>query len=253
MNGARDVPHELEIALDRRTLDEEVDRLKLARRQGEMVRVTIADNGIGIFRRIQEHFKLDDIRHSVLDLTIGKLTTDPARHSGLGIFFSSRACVQFAIVANSLMLTHLASGDDYLLDTGGSESGTNISMQFPTKSEMTLAQLFDKYAQEGSAGFDKTTVPVSLAELGEESLISRSQAKRILVRIDRFKDVIFDFENVAMVGQAFTDEVFRVFAIANPSVKLRIANANNDVRRMIQLALIGLREHSPDATQAQFI
>ena len=126
-------------------------------------------------------------------------------------------------------------------------------MLFPMQSEMTLAQLFDKYAADGSAGFDKTIVPVSLAEFGQESLISRSQAKRVLVRIDRFKEAIFDFEDVSTVGQAFADEIFRVFAIAHPSVNLRVANANSDVKRMIELALIGLREHSPDAPVAEFI
>ena len=224
-----------------------------AKRQGAMIQVSITDNGIGIFRRIQEHFQLDDIRHAVLDLTKGKLTTDPARHSGLGIFFSSRACAQFAIMANNLMLTHLGSGNDYLLDAGDFDSGTYVSMRFPMQSDMTLAQLFDKYAADGSAGFDKTIVPISLAEFGQESLISRSQAKRVLVRIDRFKEAIFDFEDVSTVGQAFADEIFRVFAIAHPSVKLRVANANSDVKRMIELALIGLREHSPDAPVAEFI
>lgn len=43
-------------------------------------------------------------------------------------------------------------------------------------------------------------------------LDSRSQAKRLLARVDKFKKVIFDFDDVEPIGQAFADEVFCVFA-----------------------------------------
>ncbi len=225
-----------------------------ARRHGEMIKVTITDDGIGIFRRIQEHFGLEHVRHAVLDLTKGKLTTDPARHSGMGIFFSSRACAEFSILANGLMLTHYSSGRDYLLETASPEvKGTFVMMEFPLRSEMTTAQLFDKYAADGSSGFDKTIVPLYLAELGVESLVSRSQAKRVLARIERFREAIFDFSEVSSIGQAFADEIFRVFATAHPDVLLRIADANDDVQKMIRLALTGLEEQSPDTPSAIFM
>lgn len=225
-----------------------------ATRHGEMIRVTIIDDGIGIFRRIQEHFGLEDIRHAVLDLTKGKLTTDPTRHSGMGIFFSSRACAEFSIMANGLMLTHYSSGRDFLLENMTAPSkGTYVMMEFPLQSTMTTAQLFDMYAAEGSSGFDKTIVPLYLAELGAEGLVSRSQAKRVLARIERFKEAILDFSDVVSIGQAFADEIFRVFATAHPDVRLRIADANEDVRKMIVLALSGLQEQSPTTPAATFI
>ena len=51
-----------------------------------------SDFGIGIFNKIQQGMNLLDERHAVLELTKGKLTTDPARHSGEGIFLL-RACL----------------------------------------------------------------------------------------------------------------------------------------------------------------
>jgi signal transduction histidine kinase len=53
--------------------------------------IAILDNGVGIFKKIQQALGLLDERHAVLDLAKGKLTTDPSRHSGEGIFFSSRS------------------------------------------------------------------------------------------------------------------------------------------------------------------
>ena len=50
-----------------------------------------------------------------------------------------------------------------------------------------------------------------LAQLSS-ALVSRSQAKWVMNRATQFKTVILDFEGVVHVGQAFVDEVFRVFA-----------------------------------------
>ena len=57
----------------------------------------------------------------------------------------------------------------------------------------------------------RPSIPVRLAKYGDEQLISRSQAKRLLARIDKFKVVLFEFDKVDTIGQAFADEVFRVF------------------------------------------
>src|ERR1017187_4376752 len=57
--------------------------------------IAIDDFGVGIFRKIQEALSLSDERHAVLELAKGKFTTDPKRHSGEGIFFTSRSFDDF--------------------------------------------------------------------------------------------------------------------------------------------------------------
>jgi hypothetical protein len=75
---------------------------------------------------------------------------------------------------------------------------------------------------------------VRLARLGTENLLSRSQAKRVLAGVERFKLVELDFEGVPEIGQAFADEVFRVFAAAHPSIELRYLHAGPGVLPMIR-------------------
>ena len=75
-----------------------------------------------------------------------------------------------------------------------------------------------------------------MAEQNPNDLVSRSQAKRLLLRIDRFRTVVLDFENVNQIGQAFADEIFRVFARSHPGISVQFINANDDVRRMIKRA-----------------
>jgi uncharacterized protein (DUF1330 family) len=76
-----------------------------------------------------------------------------------------------------------------------------------------------------------------LVRYGDEVLVSRSQAKRLLARVDRFKIVILDFEGVNSIGQAFADEIFRVFRLKNRDTEIHHINANRDVEDMIVRAL----------------
>lgn len=85
-------------------------------------------------------------------------------------------------------------------------------------------------------GFTMTVVPVKLAKYGDDNLVSRSQAKRLLTRVDRFRTVMLDFSGVDSLGQAFADEVFRVFPARHPEVTLVEVHANSAVKRMISRA-----------------
>ena len=51
----------------------------------------------------------------------------------------------------------------------------------------------DTYRAEfDTFGFSKTIIPLKLMECEGEKLISRSQAKRLLKRVDKFKEVALD-------------------------------------------------------------
>lgn len=81
-------------------------------------------------------------------------------------------------------------------------------------------------------------VLVSLAQdTKDDILMSRSQAKRLLARCDLFNDVTLDFTHVKQIGQAFADEIFRVFQKQNPDIRIDWVNTNKEVEKMIKRAL----------------
>lgn len=199
--------------------------------------ILIFDDGIGIFKKIQEKFHLNDERQAVLELAKGKLTTAPEHHTGQGIFFSSRMFDRYAIYSGGVYFTHVWNKpEDWILECDPPEKGTAVFMKIANNSSRNIKAVFDEYSSGENYSFDKTVVPVSLARYGNESLISRSQAKRLLARVDKFKKVIFDFEGVEEVGQAFADEVFRVFKNQHPEIQLQAMNTVPDVRAMIDRA-----------------
>lgn len=202
------------------------------------VRITISDDGVGIFAKIAKATGLRDERYAILELAKGKLTTQASRHSGEGIFFTSRAVDSFVLASGSNALVSLA-GSDFLLDRKASgELGTSVAFTVRRDRAKGLAEVFDEY-QDGDLSFMRTKVPVSLAIVGEANLVSRSQAKRLLARFDRFREVILDFHGVESIGQGFADEVFRVFVSMHPEVKITHARANSAVVRMIRHVTAG--------------
>jgi len=74
---------------------------------------------------------------------------------------------------------------------------------------------------------------LSLAAL-EGSLVSRSQAKQVATRFEKFGEVELDFTGVESIGQAFADELLRVWPLAHPNTKLVVSNASDAVFRMIR-------------------
>jgi len=204
------------------------------KKTAQSTQMDIVDVGVGIFNKIKNSMNLLDERHAVLELTKGKLTTDPQSHSGEGIFFTSRMFDSFNILSGEVFLSHKYGEDeDWILQNTDNQNGTIISMKLKNNTARTRKEIFDKFSDD-DYGFTKTVVPVRLAQYGNEKLISRSQAKRLLERVDRFKTVLFDFTEVEIIGQAFADEVFRVFANEHPQIEILPINANDDVKQMIK-------------------
>jgi len=113
--------------------------------------------------------------------------------------------------------------------------GTIVCMTIDKRSPILLKEIFDEYADpDKDPSFHKTCIPVKIMQHEGEFLFSRSQAKRLVSRCDRFTEVILDFEGITQIGQAFADQVFRVFIKKYPSVHLKTRNAVPDVKNMIK-------------------
>ena len=217
--------------------------ITVIREKGQIV-IIVTDDGEGIFKRIKRLCNLSDERQALLELSKGKLTTDPDNHTGEGIFFTSRVFDKFDIDSKGIEFSHDHTDEyDYLLDSEipMSKIGTMVFMVIQRNSQREIQSVFDEYT-EGPEDFkfNKTVIPVRLAQYKNEKLVSRSQAKRILIRVEKFENVIFDFAEVKAIGQAFADEIFRVYAQRHSEITLTPVNMVDDVKRMIKKAIAGL-------------
>ncbi len=203
------------------------------------IMIDVIDAGVGIFKKIQAEFGLHDPRHALLELSKGKLTTDEERHTGEGIFYTSRMFDKFSIVSGTLCFIRENDEDDWLIETSEGESlqGTIIRLEIKSKTRRTSLEIFEKFAAgEEGLDFSRTHVPLQLLLYEGEELISRSQAKRLLMRLDGFREVLLDFKGIRRIGQAFADEIFRVYKNAHPRVEIIDVGATEHVKQMIARA-----------------
>jgi biotin operon repressor/anti-sigma regulatory factor (Ser/Thr protein kinase) len=224
-----------------------------ARKTATTTEIVLRDDGIGIFKKIQRALGLLDERHAVLELAKGKFTTDPKHHTGEGIFFTSRIFDSFNIFSGGVVLSHeFGEEEDWIWERQTDKDGTVVWMKLNNHTARNYKKIFAEFEDGDDFGFTKTIVPVKLAQYDDDKLISRSQAKRLLARIEVFKTVIFDFKDVETIGQAFADEIFRVFQNSHPNMNVLQVNANEEVTKMIVRALTVRLNMEPTSQELLF-
>jgi anti-sigma regulatory factor (Ser/Thr protein kinase)/uncharacterized protein (DUF1330 family) len=205
-------------------------RVRMLRTEKD-IRFSVVDQGIGIFRNIKEQRKLHDEKEAIQDLLKGKLTTAPDMHSGEGIFFTSRAADQLVIKSSGKRIIFDNRIHDVAIDTTTVKKGTTVDFFIELKSKKKLSSVFSQYTGE-EYEFSKTKVQIALYKAGN-TFISRSQARRMLVGMEKFKHLVLDFQNVSTIGQGFADEIFRIWKRNNPQAIVEILHANENIKMMI--------------------
>ena len=195
----------------------------------------VSDDGRGVFDQIAQTFAIDSPELAMLELSKGKLTSQPLRHSGQGLFFTSRLADVFDLHANA------AAFQQRIWDERGwrpqralKHTGTSVYASFALDTTRTLDSVRQQYSIDGvGVGFERTVVPLRLITSDVIGLESRAQARRAGARLGSFRRAEVDFGGVAQIGHAFADELFRVFAREQPGVDLVPLNMSAAVASMI--------------------
>lgn len=204
---------------------------------GDVLAFEVADDGIGVFEKLRSAFGLPDALSAIQELSKGKRTTDPANHTGQGVFFTSKAVDTFSLSANGWMwIVDNIAGDQAVQAVRASRPGTTVRCEIAPTRPRNMSDVFAEYTEDFE--FARSAPAVKLLSYGVR-LVSRSEAKRLLEGLDRFSDVRMDFAGVESVGQGFVDEVFRVWAANHPETRLVPVNMGPAVRFMVERGLPG--------------
>jgi hypothetical protein len=179
--------------------------------------------------------KLKSELEAIQDLIKGKQTTAPATHSGEGLFFTSKVGDRLTIKGSTKKLMFNKILDDIFISDIKNIKGTKVNFIINIKSEQGLVEVFRQYSKD-LFEFNKTKVVVRLyRENG--SFMSRSQAKRILSGLEKFKIIVLDFDRVNVIGQSFADEIFRIWQDHHPDIRIQWINSNDNIDFMIGRAI----------------
>ena len=215
------------------------EKIKIAMRilpGAKIISFSIIDSGVGIFNNIKKKFNLPDDLSAIRHLLKGKQTTAPWAHSGQGIFFTSKIADAFSIESNRKQVRFLNLIGETFIEDSGETIGTEINFVLSLESTKTLEKIFADYTNSETFEFSKTKISVKLYKIGTE-LLSRSEARRLVVGLNEFEKIILDFKDVTTVGQGFADEIFRVWQNQYPDKKIEYINANENVEAMIKMAI----------------
>ncbi len=194
----------------------------------------VKDAGVGVFRSIAAKHALPDEQAAMIELLKGKTTTMPEAHSGEGIFFTARAADRLILRSHKTQIEWSRSLDDVFVSVPRFTQGTTVRFEIRRDSRRKLEDVFGEFApREFDYRFQRTRV---LVKLLQSDYVSRSEAKRLVVNLDKFAEIELDLQGVRRLGQGFADEVFRVFASKHPGIRVRVLNANPNVAAMIRHA-----------------
>lgn len=194
----------------------------------------VRDPGIGVFHSIASKLHLEDEHGALVELLKGRTTTMREAHTGEGIFFTSRVADRFVLRSHRIQVEWSRAKDDVFVSKQRLLEGTRVSFAIQRGSRRRLEDVFGEFApEEYDFRFQKTKV---LVKLLQRDYVSRSEAKRLLANLEKFREIVLDFRDVKAVGQGFADEVFRVFARGHPEISITTENTHPAIDAMIRHA-----------------
>ena len=206
------------------------------RQTPSQLQLLVSDDGRGLFDKLNEAFALDDPSLAMLELSKGRLTSQPDCHTGRGLFFTSRIADVLDLHANANAFQRRGWQDGtWHPGRAIKQRGTSVYVAIALDTRRTLESALQAHSMDGSgAEFDHTVVPLALATSTHTRLESRAQARCIAARLGGFRRAEIDFAGVDAIGHAFADELFRVMAAREPGVELVPVNMTATVARLVQ-------------------
>jgi anti-sigma regulatory factor (Ser/Thr protein kinase)/biotin operon repressor len=201
---------------------------------GDIVEVVVADDGVGALQHVRAAFGLASDLDALAHLQKGKQTSDPARHAGEGLFFTSKMVDEFALDSGSHAWLVDNERGDMAVAPGTTSTGTVVRMRHRLTSAKRTVDVFDRFTDE--LDFTRSRVAVRLT-LDNDAFVSRSEAKRLTTGLEEFAEVEVDFANVQAVGQGFVDELFRVWPAQHAGTRLVPINMSEEVAFMVRRGL----------------
>ena len=196
--------------------------------------LVVTDRGVGLFEHVRSHMGLATDLEALQELSKGKTTTMPSLHTGEGLFFVSKVADRFEVESGRLhWIVDNEHEDMAILERPTSYAGTRVFFEASPTEARDLRRVFEEYTEDYE--FVRTRTVIKLFAIGVR-FVSRSEAKRLVHGLEKFREVVMDFAGVQGIGQGFADEVFRVWQNEHPDVRLVPVNMSDAVAFMVERA-----------------
>ncbi len=181
------------------------------RQTATQVQLLVSDNGRGLFDSLATAFGFDDHQHAMLELSKGRLTSDPARHTGRGLFYTLRLADVALLHANaSAFQQRQWEGAQWRSGRPMPRVGTSVYLAITLDTPRRLDDVLRSASLDANDyALERVTLPLALIA-DDGGLVSRAAARRVGARLQGLRHVEVDFSGVSALGHSFADELFRV-------------------------------------------
>lgn len=204
------------------------------------LQLLVSDDGCGLFHSIEQSFDIGEPTLAMLELAKGRLSSQPQRHSGLGLLVTSQLADVFDLRANAHGFQRRAWSTTpwHPMPTAAplaGRPGTSIYLAIALDTSRTLDSVQRSLSADGrSFAFDRVQVPLRLlAGDSQPVLASRAEARRVASRLAGFRRAEIDFTGLSEIGHAFAHELFAVIRREQPDLELVPIGAAPPVAEML--------------------
>ena len=118
-----------------------------------------------------------------------------------GFFLHQKPADRFLLRSHRIQLEWSRQLDDVFVSEMNFNSGTTVEFTIQRDARQLLEDIFSEFAPAHyDYQFQKTKVHVKLLK---SEYVSRSEARRLVTNLEKFREIILDFKGVKSVGQGF--------------------------------------------------
>ena len=198
------------------------------------VHFVLSDNGIGIFENLNNSLILEDIQVAAIEISKGRITTDPQNHGGDELMTVIHLFDKVTIDSSGICLTYYNKKNEWTVTRSSQQKGTRIHLEIKSNSRRTCQEIFRQI-------FDRENklvrIPVNLVRSDGEQVNSRIQAQSLLHNIKDLTEIEFDFKNIELIGPAFADELVRKTKEKNQIADIKWTNSTKMVDLLMSRAI----------------
>ena len=196
--------------------------------------IIVNDNGLGIFKHIQNQFGLETKKISAIELAKGPVESTNKRSSGNDIKSLMMLFDSTIIDSSEISLEYNSKLNHWSLKESKQAKGTKIQLKIDTKSKKEIKTIFQEMFSKFT---NKVHIPINLARINNEMLCSRDQAKMLMNNLNHHQKIVFDFSGIEIIGPSFADELVFLCKEIDNSIKIVCLKASKTVELIMNSAL----------------
>ncbi|MBI87343.1 MAG: hypothetical protein CMG63_04600 [Candidatus Marinimicrobia bacterium] len=195
----------------------------------------VSDNGVGVFGKIAQKLKLNDVKLATLELAKGRLANDPEDLACAELNAVVRSFDEAKIESSKIALSYRSNDQKWKINNSVQKYGSRIHLIINPLSKKTCSEtLFQVFNNENK----HVRIPLNLLQISNVRVMNSSNyVLNALRNVKGYKKVEFDFQNINLIGPTFANALIINTLKDNHSAEINWINSNETIDLLMARAV----------------